>query len=96
MLTMAEYLANYDESIVHVCDPTGGGEYTFCGLEIQEGGTDPGYHLRGDPRCGLHVVEGRLPNCMECKERMERLREAMQGVRFSKKLVSLYDVRVES
>ena len=33
---MATYLANRDETIVHVCAPTGCGEYTMCGLEMSE------------------------------------------------------------
>ena len=91
---MTEYLANFEETIVHVCDPTGGGEYTFCGIEMQEGGIDPALS-DGSPRHALHTVSGVLPNCMECKERMNALRRAMRGVRFSKKMVSLYDVRLD-
>lgn len=91
---MTEFLANFEETIIHVRDPTGGGEYTFCGIEMQEGGTDPALS-NGDPRNGLHVVSAVLPNCVECKERIDALCQAMKGVRFSKKMVSLYDVRQE-
>lgn len=87
---MTECLANFDETIVHVCDPTGCGEYTFCGLEMQEGGTDPA-SSNGDPRFALHTVSGLLPNCKECQERINELRKAFTGLRFSKKLVSLSD-----
>ena len=89
---MAELLANNDETIIHVCDPSGSGEYTFCGLEMQEGSIAPAYS-NGDPKYGLHKVTGRLPNCIECKECIRVLRKAMRGVRFSNRMVSLYDVR---
>lgn len=91
---MIECFANFEETIIHVCDPTGSGEYTFCGLEMQEGGIDPSLS-NGNPSDGLHVVNGVLPNCVECKERIDALRQAMKGVRFSKKMVSLYDVQLD-
>lgn len=84
---MTELLANQDETLVHVVDPTGSGEYTFCGLEITEGGADPCVH----PGSSLHPVSNRLPNCLECKEHIRQLKDAIRGIRFSKQLKSFYE-----
>ena len=88
-------VANTDESIVHVIDPSGDGEHTFCSLEIQEGSIDPGDSdkLYGEDT-GLHKVTGRLPNCEECKMAIDAIRNGIKGLRFSKKLISL-DSQIE-
>ena len=95
------FFANTDESIVHVIDPAGDGEHTFCSLEIQEGSVDPGYsHKFYGHDTGLHKVTGRLPNCMECKMAIDAIRNGIKGLRFSKKLISIesqiegYDDRI--
>ena len=85
---MTSLFANTDETIVHVCDPTGCGEYTMCGLEMSEGSVDPA-ESRGDLQCGLHEVKGRKPNCKECKDRINQLRDAFRGIRFAKRLVTI-------
>lgn len=86
-------IANTDETIVHVCDPTGCGEYTMCGLEMSEGSVDPA-ESRGDPQYGLHEVKGRKPNCKECKDRIKQLREAFRGIRFAKRLVTIDETMI--
>jgi hypothetical protein len=88
-----ELWANADESIIHVASPVGGGEYMFCGLEIQEGSCDPAY-ARG-PEDGLHMVDGVLPNCKECKEAIDAIRQEIRGVRFSRKLKSIDEVMMQ-
>lgn len=83
-------VANIDETIVHVLNPAGDGEHTFCSLEIQEGSIDPADRDRFYGQdTELHEITGRLPNCRECKAAIEKIREAVKGLRFSKKLKSL-------
>ena len=97
------FVANTDESIVHVIDPSGDGEHTFCSLEMQEGSIDPGDSdkLYGE-ETGLHEVKGRLPNCEECKKAIDEIRKGIKGLRFAKKLISLdsqiegYDDRIKN
>ena len=89
---MAELVANLDESIIHVIDPSGDGEHTFCSLEMQEGSIDPADSDRFYGQdTGLHEVKGKRPNCKECKEAIEKMREAVKGLRFSKNLKSVYE-----
>ena len=84
-------LARAKNGLVHVLAPGGGGEYTFCGLEMQEGGGDPGLEGGSSQDLSLEKVTGCLPNCMECKEQIKQIREAIRGVRFSEKLRSICD-----
>ena len=89
---MAELVANLDESIVHVINPLGDGEHTFCSLEMQEGSIDPADSDRFYGQdTGLHEVKGKRPNCRECKEAIEKIRNEVKGLRFSKNLKSVYE-----
>ena len=83
-------LAMAKNGIVHVLAPGGGGEYTFCGLEIQEGSGDPGYNRDGLQDLSLKIVTGCRPNCRECKAAIKAIRETIRGVRFSDSLRSIY------
>ena len=89
-------LAKANNGLVHVLSPGGGGEYTFCGLEIQEGGGDPGIKANHNKDLSLKVVTGGLPNCKECKEAIQHIREAIKGVRFSDMLRSIDDAEQEN
>ena len=73
--------------IVHVLNPLGCGEYTFCGLEISEGGGDPLDRSVdfGEKRL---VPTNEAANCQECKAAIDGLRKAVRGVRFSRNLRS--------
>ena len=89
-----QLVANIDEKIVHVLNPAGDGEHTFCSLEIEEGSIDPADRDRFcGQETGLHEVSGRLPNCAECKAAIEGIRKGLRGIRFSKKLRSLEDTQ---
>ena len=89
-----QLVANIDESIVHVLNPAGDGEHTFCSLEIQEGSIDPADSDKFYGQdTGLHEVTGRLPNCRECKAAIDEIRKGLRGIRFSKKLRSLEDTQ---
>lgn len=80
-------VANIDETIVHVLNPVGDGEHTFCSLEMQEGSIDPADSDKYDGKdSGLHEIKGRLPNCAECKAAIDEIRKGLRGIRFSKKL----------
>lgn len=86
--------ANIDETIVHVLNPAGDGEHTFCSLEIQVGSIDPADRARFYGQdTGLHEVTGMLPNCRECKAAIEEIRKGLRGIRFSMKLRSLEDTQ---
>ena len=84
-------LARAKNGLVHVLSSGGGGEYTFCGLEMQEGSGDPGLRENSSKDISLEKVTGCLPNCWECKEQIKQIREAIKGIRFSEKLRSIYD-----
>ena len=84
-------LARSKNGLIHVLSPSGSGEYTFCGLEMQEGSGDPGMRESKFQDNSLEMVTGCLPNCKECKESIRQIREVMKEVRFSKKLRSIYD-----
>ena len=77
--------------IIHILAPGGGGEYTFCGLEIQQGSGDPGTRANYGKDLSLDPCTGRLPNCKECKDAIRQIREAIKGLRFAKTLHSIYD-----
>ena len=72
--------------IVHLMSPVGDGEYTFCGLEITEGGGDPLFHKNPNDDLSLKNANGKLPNCLECFNSVRECREALKGVKFSKNL----------
>ena len=84
-------LAKAKNGIIHVISPGGGGEYTFCGLEMQEGSGDPGMRANYGKDLSLEPVTGCLPNCEECKKAIQQIRDAIKGVRFSDRLRSIYD-----
>ena len=87
---MAHIVANADETIIHVIDPSGDGEHTFCSLEIMQGSIDPTDSKRNYGKDnGLHDVFGKRPNCEECKKAIDAIRNGIKGLRFQKKLVSL-------
>lgn len=82
-----QLVANIDETIVHVLNPAGDGEHTFCSLEMQEGSIDPADSDRFYGQdTGLHEVTGMLPNCAECKAAIDEIRKGLRGIRFSKEL----------
>ena len=84
-------LAKAKNGIVHVLSPGGGGEYTFCGLEMQEGSGDPGLRKNHFKDLSLEPVTGCLPNCKECKDMIQAIRESIKGVRFTERLRSITD-----
>lgn len=70
---MAQYIKNPKDSVVHVIDTSGCGEFTFCGRD----------HCQEDSG----GFEGELCNgpstCAECQENIAEIRDAMNGVRFN-------------
>ena len=68
-----QYIKNSGDGVVHVINPAGTGEFTFCDIDSSQ--EDSGGFENTGPCAGPAT-------CADCQQSIGELRDAIKGVRF--------------